>query len=431
MDEQNARPSRRGTVTRIPRRGSGEDQRNYRALFRYVDPATGRVRTKSKDFKLKVDATRHLEMLRKEAGVASRSGSASRRAHTLREWLAEWHRRRLDPEEDAPIRPKTAELDRTRIKRLVAALGDRLISEIKEADVLGMLDQLREANVGRRTRDRVLATLRAALGEAEDEGWIVENPAERVLTRLKRKQRRERPESISGSSTEKLFLRDELTRILAAVDEPVTGDGLPDYQFSALIHLLAGSALRIGEALGLQWRDVDLDACVIHVKCTLTRDPSMPRGAKWVRTAPKTKASVGSVSIDAELVRRLRAFREWRTQEKGAAPHGTAFLFLNSVGKPCRAGDLRARSLYPLLDRLKISRERGRRSFHAFRHSHLSLVQEAGISLAATSERARHANPGITSRIYSHSSREASLEAAGAFRLALEAGKEKEVGGAF
>ena len=99
--------------------------------------------------------------------------------------------------------------------------------------------------------------------------------------------------------------------------------------------------------------------------------------------------------------------------------HPTAFVFLNRTGTPCRPDDLRIRRLYPLLERAGV--ERGRRSFHAFRHSHLSHTQEAGVSLAAVAKRARHANPGVTSAIYSHSSEEADRAAADAWRQHLDA----------
>jgi integrase len=91
---------------------------------------------------------------------------------------------------------------------------------------------------------------------------------------------------------------------------------LLDYacSYRTLFELLAYTGLRIGEALGLTWADIDQEAELIHVHRQLGRDRSH---------APlKTEAAKREVILPPALVRLLR---EQRLATLHKAPHDLVF----------------------------------------------------------------------------------------------------------
>lgn len=72
-----------------------------------------------------------------------------------------------------------------------------------------------------------------------------------------------------------------------------------------IILLLAYTGVRIGEALGLTWKNVDFDNKIITVECT--------RDKNGVRT-PKTENSYRIIRIDNSLILQLKQYRTWCKQ---------------------------------------------------------------------------------------------------------------------
>ena len=65
------------------------------------------------------------------------------------------------------------------------------------------------------------------------------------------------------------------------------------YDYSPLIRLLVLTGLRVSEALGLRWQDIDLLGAAIHVRHSWSREgmltePKMKAGRRDVPIAPGT-----------------------------------------------------------------------------------------------------------------------------------------------
>ena len=77
--------------------------------------------------------------------------------------------------------------------------------------------------------------------------------------------------------TSRAFTRAERDQVLVVADEH---DGAEHADVADLVWFLAGTGVRIGEALTIRWRDLDLDAGSVHVRGTKTagstRDLSLP-----------------------------------------------------------------------------------------------------------------------------------------------------------
>jgi hypothetical protein len=88
------------------------------------------------------------------------------------------------------------------------------------------------------------------------------------------------------------------------------------------------------------------------------------------------------------------------------------FVFCRKDGSPLHPDVLRKDVLYPVLDRLRISRPLGASGFHAFRHSVGSLINAETGNLKLAQKLLGHSNINMTADVYTHTSQESEREAA-------------------
>ena len=141
--------------------------------------------------------------------------------------------------------------------------------------------------------------------------------------------------------------------------------------------LLTMTGMRAGEALGLQWGDIDFDHQCIHI-----------RRSAWYGRAQSTKTpgSARSITLPAKLATVLADYRaEWK-------PNRDGFLFVTRNGRPPSSNKVVEYKLWPILDALGISRC----GLHAFRHSVASFIVDAGYSIEVAQKQLRQANARTT-----------------------------------
>ena len=140
------------------------------------------------------------------------------------------------------------------------------------------------------------------------------------------------------------------------------------YYDSVLYKLLLATGCRYGEAVALEWSDIDFNSATISITKTYNRI------VKQVGT-PKSKAGIRTISIDNKTILMLKQYRNRQRQ---------AFM---EIGSPAPALVFSTTvSQYPNSDaRTKSLRYRCKEAgipqftFHAFRHTHASLLLNAGI----------------------------------------------------
>jgi integrase len=138
------------------------------------------------------------------------------------------------------------------------------------------------------------------------------------------------------------------TETMSAIVENASG------QHRALYALLAGSGLRIGEALGLEVEEhISNDCRTLYVRQSVWDSKTQK---------PKTASAVRDVDLCPALATTLNAFVAGRT---------TGFLFQNEVGKPLAQSNVLRRNLHPILNALGVPKA-GFHSFRRFRATHLS-----------------------------------------------------------
>ena len=154
-----------------------------------------------------------------------------------------------------------------------------------------------------------------------------------------------------------------------------------DGKWRALWAVMAFAGLRVGEALALEWRDVDFHARLIRVRRNLSRDGV---------GATKTVASAASVPLLPELEQILRVFR--------GDDIGEGLVFVNARGRALDPDNVRRRRLQPLLTRLGLPKA----GMHAFRHSTPALLLTLELGTELVRRFMRHSSLAVTAR-YTHS----------------------------
>ncbi|HFK0219774.1 TPA: tyrosine-type recombinase/integrase [Listeria monocytogenes] len=163
-------------------------------------------------------------------------------------------------------------------------------------------------------------------------------------------------------------------------------------------YLLAFTGLRKSEALALTWNDVDLNKKRLYVNKTLSRGEH----ARILVNATKTKAGKRDISIDASTVDVLK---KWKSYQRGN--HQILRLDKVQIIFDNEGNYYNPSSTYSWLDNIfKSHAELKKITCHGFRHTHASLLFEAGASLKDVQERLGHADIQTTSNIYTHVTQE-------------------------
>lgn len=175
-----------------------------------------------------------------------------------------------------------------------------------------------------------------------------------------------------------------------------------------LYSLLLATGCRFGEVVALEWSDIDFEEKTISI----TKNYS--RLLKIVGT-PKSKAGNRVISIGQKMLNLLRLFKNRQRQlylEVGAPASPVVFA------TPTKEYQNMATRQEALDRRL---RECGcpRFTFHAFRHTHASLLLNAGISYKELQYRLGHATLAMTMDIYGHLSKDKEKEAVSYYEKAM------------
>jgi integrase len=169
-----------------------------------------------------------------------------------------------------------------------------------------------------------------------------------------------------------------------------TGD-----RYHAAWVVLATTGMRRGEALGLRWSDVDLDAGTASIQQTVV---AVRHNVSF--GTPKTAKGRRSITLDAKTVATLRRHRVSQNSERlliGAGWRDHDLLFTKVDGSPIHPERF-SREFDRRVERWVLPRIR----LHDLRHTWATLALGAGIHPKVVQERLGHAAISITLDTYSH-----------------------------
>lgn len=210
---------------------------------------------------------------------------------------------------------------------------------------------------------------------------IKSNPLDKII----------KPKNRPLKAKENHYTKQELTDFLKVCKEnckPV------EYTF---YHLLSFTGLRIGEAIGLMWSDVDFENKRLNISRTAVKI-----GKEQTVQDPKTKKSKRIITLDDETLNVLKLWKRQQIKEYfqvgKAYQHDSNYIFTNNKGKWLLTATMKVKlsSFFCKHNKLK------KITPHGFRHTHASLLFEAGVTAKIISDRLGHNNVQTTLDMYTH-----------------------------
>jgi integrase len=166
--------------------------------------------------------------------------------------------------------------------------------------------------------------------------------------------------------------------------------------------------------LGLQWGDVDLDGATLQVERSLEETKAGLR-----LKPPKSKRGRRKLTLPPSAIAMLRAHKVEQMQLRLALglgkPEPTTLIFSTIEG-----GLLSPDNLSRDWRRVCAAKKLPQVSFHALRHTHVSLLLAEGENLLTISRRIGHARASTTLDRYGHLMKGADEKAAAAIEKVLK-----------
>ncbi len=281
---------------------------------------------------------------------------------------------------------------------IVPNIGDIPLQKLTPGHVKAMYAELSQSGHRASTKKKpkglspksirnVHTTLHRALSDAVEWGYVAGNVASRV-----------KPPKLNAELHMKAWTAAQLQTFLAHTSKD---------RWYPLWRLLALTGMRRGEAMGLRWSDVDLEAARISI---------VQARSIWGISSPKTPRSRRSLDLDPETVAVLRRWRRqqleermlwgelWTdtglvfTREDGRAGHSDTVtgVFVREqarVNKQLAEEALKADTEPVLLPQIRL---------HDLRHTHATLLLANGVNAKVISERLGHASVAFTLTTYAH-----------------------------
>ncbi|MGE0825512.1 MAG: tyrosine-type recombinase/integrase [Candidatus Binatia bacterium] len=259
---------------------------------------------------------------------------------------------------------------------LFPAFGSQDISEISRDAVKKLAYDMLAQGRTRSTVNGVLAPLHGMFTQAIEDGHADRNPCFKIL-RKSRKEAGEQEQRIS------FLTKEEVGLLLRTSQEHFPAV----YPF---LSLLIRTGIRMGEAIGLQWGDLDFQGRFISIQRTLSHGKL---------TTPKSGKS-RRVDMSLQLTETLKASLVERKQE--TLQHGwrevPEWVFISTERNPIDQANFHNRVWRKLLAKAGLRYIR----VHDLRHTFASLLIQNGESLAYVKEQMGHHSIKITVDTYGH-----------------------------
>lgn len=321
------------------------------------------------------------------------------------QWFEEYAKVNLRPTSYARMKQLT--------KRVYPAIGHKRLDKITARDIqkfiTDMLTNGRNLNNGkplsRKTAVHHLSFISDVFSYAVRMGMLCDNPCRRVFVP---KQEQE----------EKQIYTIEQVKILYEnlKSEPMK------YQAYLLLSIYSG--YRRSEMLGLEWKDIDFEHDLIHVRRT-----SQYTSEKGIYTdTTKTRKSKRVSKMPASIMNLLQQFKADQNEE--ARRLGTKWEDYDRLFTKWNGAPMNPQTPFEWLkgycERIGIPF----RNIHSLRHLHASLLIFEGVDVVAVSEDMGHSVVGTTLNLYSHMFQEVKARNCDAISNALsftnEANTEEE-----
>lgn len=168
-----------------------------------------------------------------------------------------------------------------------------------------------------------------------------------------------------------------------------------DHKHEALFIVALTTGLRFGEALALQWTDIDTEAGTLSVRYQLQRRDGM---LTLVETkTEKSRRTLPLPTLATDALQRHRERQQFAKRLVGARWQDTGFVFTTKFGTP-----LDQRRILIAFKRVLARANLADRRFHDLRGSAATLMLMQGVDLLTISRQLGHSTIATTAAAYAH-----------------------------
>lgn len=343
-----------------------------------TDEATGKqINLQKRGFKTKKEA----QLYEKRAKVDFESNMYKEKAknYTFQEvynlWLPQYH----NTVQDSTFHKTKRNFE----NHILPKFSNLIIAKIKPKVIQLAVNEWYESM----TKYRELFNMfKRVMKYAYTQDWIHSNPCDKVIIPTKKKARKQ------AKKTKDFYTKPELAKLFEILDD------YDNLKWLTCFRLLAYTGIRRGELLALTWDDIDLNHATLSVNkaVTLGIDNKMYVGN------PKNESSRRMIDLDHETVRILKQWRKEQAKLLIGFGHnaykGNQLLFSQvESNKHLNLSAIR-NSFKRICDKYDFEMI----NIHGFRHTHASLLFEAGVSLKDVKSRLGHSDIQTTMNIYTH-----------------------------
>jgi integrase len=183
--------------------------------------------------------------------------------------------------------------------------------------------------------------------------------------------------------------------------------------------LLAYSGVRAGELCALKWSDVDFENHTISITKTYYNPNNNLR--QYELLPPKTKTAIRQIDISPRVIQALTLHQAWQRKAKMKNrdiwhDHNFVFTLDRYPGYPIYIKRVEER----MARIMRLSGLPQELTPHSLRHTHTSLLAEAGVGLEEIMQRLGHIDDDTTRRVYLHVTKQMKKEAAHKFDALMD-----------
>lgn len=289
--------------------------------------------------------------------------------------------------------------------------GKKRISTLKKTDVKRFYNYLAdERGLQASTIDSIHTVLHQVLDMAVDDSYIRNNPSNNVLKELKQSH-------VFKTEKRKALTRPQQDLLLDFLQRNHTYN-----HWYPIFAVMLGTGLRVGEATGIRWCDIDLDKGMVDVNHTLVyychRHEVEKNGCYFNVNTPKTETGTRQVPMMdfvKEAFLKEKEYQEAVGVECKATVDGyTDFIFVNRFGNVQHQGTLNKairRIIRDCNDEVLMKGEDDpvllpHFSCHTLRHTFTTRMCEAGVNVKVIQDTLGHADIATTLNIYADVTKE-------------------------
>ena len=364
----------------------GEKLWMYR--YKYYDNVGKRKEKKKSGFKTEKEAIKALLEV-KAAMLRGETKSIENDNMTVGEWLDIWFEMNKRKWKPATVTQRESFI-RLQLKPLIGQVKLNKLDKLTYQRLF--LDQVVDKYKPSTIRS-FHVIMRTAINAAIEEEILLRNKLAGAVLPTKR-------EGINDNN----FLSPDLLNVfLKTVEEN------EDITHSTLFHLLAYTGMRKGEALGLQWNNIDFDNRTIEI--------IKHRGSHGIGST-KTKNSERTIKVDEIVISQLKTYQKALKQlllKFGQKLTPSTFIFLSlSSGEPLSPTGLNAN-----FNRMVALAKLPKTTVHGLRHSHATILLNNGIPVKAIAERLGN-TPEMIHTVYGHVLKELEDKTVNVFSTSLQ-----------